>query len=305
MAERRQRILFWAVLLALVAGAALSYRVLLGAEPGARPPPAPAAPQPEVTLAISEASGEVTVLRGGERLRAAPGLALRADDGIETAPGARAVLQGGTYEVALEEGGRFDVQEITAELSRFRLGAGLVSAHVEDDPRRTVAIEGAPGAVARTRGGDVAVLRAGETLAVGVRRGAAELISAGQTVSVGEGQQAVAVQGRPPSPPVPLPASMLLKVSWPQVRTTNERRMVVSGRATPGSIVVLGGERVEVRPDGRFTHVIVLREGRQELSARALGVAGVAASRGPAVVLDTRAPDPRFDTRDLWVKPRH
>ena len=94
-------------------------------------------------------------------------------------------------------------------------------------------------------------------------------------------------------------------MNWPTARTTNERRMVVTGRATPGAIVVLGGEQVEVQPDGRFTHVIVLREGRQTLSARALGVAGKAAAEGPAVVLDTRAPDARFDTRDLWVKPRH
>ncbi len=72
----------------------------------------------------------------------------------------------------------------------------------------------------------------------------------------------------------------------------------------PGAVVVLGDERVEVQPDGRFTHVVVLREGRQRLSARAHGVGGSAAAEGPAVVLDTRAPDARFDTRDLWAPPR-
>jgi hypothetical protein len=35
-----------------------------------------------------------------------------------------------------------------------------------------------------------------------------------------------------------------------------------------------------------------------------MGVAGKASSDGPAVVLDTRAPDARFDTQDLWVNPR-
>jgi len=50
--------------------------------------------------------------------------------------------------------------------------------------------------------------------------------------------------------------------------------------------------------------VIVLREGRQQLTARAFGVAGKAAVEGPAVVLDTRAPDARFDTRDLWAPRR-
>ena len=68
--------------------------------------------------------------------------------------------------------------------------------------------------------------------------------------------------------------------------------------------MLVGDARVDVGPDGRFTHVIVLREGRQRLSARAHGVAGSASAEGPAIVLDTRAPDARFDTRDLWVSPR-
>jgi hypothetical protein len=299
----RERVTFWAVLAALVAGTAIAYVLLLGREPGRRPPP-PVAPAVLPSLTVGDVVGEVTIVRAGVRTRAASGATLKPDDAIETATGARVEVAGGGYAVALEEGGRFAVGEITAELSRFRLGAGLVSARVQDDPGRAVEIEGGPDAVARTRGGDVSVARVGPVVAVGVRRGKAEFTAAGETVSLGEGQQSEARAGAAPSPPSPLPASLLLKVNWPTQRTTNERRMVVTGRATPGSIVVVGDERVEVRPDGRFTHVIVLREGRQNLSARAMGVAGKAASEGPAVVLDTRAPDARFDTRDLWVKPR-
>lgn len=298
----RERVTFWAVLAALVAGTGLAYVLLLGREPGRRPPP-PVAPA-VLPLTVGDVVGEVTIVRAGVRTRATSGTTLKPDDAIETATGARVEVAGGGYEVALEEGGRFAVGEITAELSRFRLGAGLVSARVQDDPGRAVEIEGAPDAVARTRGGEVSVARVGAVVAVGVRRGKAEFTAAGETVSLGEGQQSEARAGAAPSPPSPLPSSLLLKVNWPTQRTTNERRMVVTGRATPGSIVVVGDERVEVRPDGRFTHVIALREGRQNLSARAMGVAGKAASEGPAVVLDTRAPDARFDTRDLWVKPR-
>lgn len=300
MAERPERAKFWAVLAALVAGTVLAYALLLGREPGRAATPAPQA----LPLGVAEVVGEVTIVRGGVRARAAAGDTLQPEDVIETAAGARVAVAGGGYTVTLEEGGRFAVGEITAELSRFHLGAGLVSARVEDDPRRAVEIEGAPDAVARTRGGDVSVARAGAVVSVGVRRGRAEFTAAGSTVTLGEGQQSQARAGAAPAPPAPLPASLLLKVSWPAPRTTNERRMVVTGRATPGAIVILGGERVEVQPDGRFTHVIVLREGRQTLTARAMGVAGKASSEGPAVVLDTRAPDTRFDTRDLWVKPR-
>ncbi len=303
MAGRRERIGFWVVLALLALATIVSYRALLGPEPGATSP-RPAAPAP-VPLAVSAVVGEVSVVRAGVRTRVAAGDALRPDDAIETAAGARVELAGGGYKVTLEEGGRFDVQEITAELSRFRLAAGLVTASVKDDAARAVEIEAAPGAVARTRGGDVSVARSGALVAVGVRSGAAEYSAAGATVTLREGQQSVSRAGQAPSAPTALPASLLLKVSWPSVRTTNERRIVVTGHATPGAIVVVGEDRVEVQPDGRFTHVIVLREGRQKLSARAHGVAGSAISEGPPIVLDTRAPDARFDTRDLWVKPRN
>jgi hypothetical protein len=303
----RERVTFWSVVAGLVLVTLVAYRLLLGPEPGAVTPPPPAPPPAPVAvpLTLAAVSGDVVVVRSGERAPAGAGAVLRADDSIETGIGGRAELSGGGYAVTLEEGGRFTIGEITAELSRFRLAAGLVSARVQEDAARAIEIEGAPDVVARTRGGDVTVARAGEVFAVGVRRGRAELSSAGSTVELAEGEQSQAQVGKPPSPPAPLPASLLLKVSWPAPRATNERRMVVSGRATPGAIVVLGGERVEVRPDGRFTHVIVLREGRQTLSARAVGLAGAAASEGPAIVLDTRAPDARFDTRDLWVKPRN
>jgi hypothetical protein len=300
---RRQSWIFGAALVALVAGAAVAYRLLVGSEPGRAPPAAVVEAAEPVRLAVSAVSGEVTLVRGGARSRVEAGLELRPDDALETAPGARVELAGGSYEVALEEGGRFDVQEITAELSRFRLGAGLVSARVQDDPTRALEIEGT-GAVARTTGGDVAVSRAGDVVAVGVLRGRAELRAGGATVVVGAGQQSTARAGGRPSAPAPLPPSLLLKVSWPEAQTTNARRIVVSGRTAPGATVIVGETRVDVGPDGRFTHVVVLREGRQRLAARAHGVAGSASAEGPPVVLDTRAPDARFDTRDLWVSPR-
>ncbi len=298
--------MFWSTAAVLVAGAALAYRVLLGPAPAAPASPARPSeePAPAVRLAIAEASGEVTVVRGGTRSRAAAGDELRADDAIETAPGARVVLAGAFYDVALEEGATFDVREITAELSRFHLGQGLVSARVREEPGRAVEIEGVPGARVRTQGGDVAVARSGGTVAVGVQRGSAEFAAAGGAVVVAAGQQSIAAAGARPSRPEPIPSSLLLKVSWPEAHATNERRIVVTGRTQPGAIVVLGDERVDVGVDGRFTHVVTLREGRQRLSARARAVGGSAASEGPVILLDTRAPDPRFDTSELWAKPR-
>src|SRR5512138_203850 len=250
MSGGRERTIFWAIVALLVAGAALAYRLLLGPAPASSAPAA--APQGALHLTVVTVSGEVTIVRAGARTRGAPGDELRADDAIETAPGARVELDGGGYQVALDEGGSFDVREITTELSRFRLAQGLVSARVREDAGAGVEIEGAGGARVATRGGDVAVARSGETTAVGVQRGTAEFAAAGGTVVLAAGQQSVAAPGRRPSAPAPIPASLLLKVSWPEARTTNRRRIVVTGRTAPGAIVVLGDERVDVRPDGRF-----------------------------------------------------
>jgi hypothetical protein len=303
MASGRERAVFWAVVALLLAGTGAAYRLLLGPEPGRAQSGAVAAAAP-VRLTVSRAEGEVTVVRGGVRTRLAPGAELRLDDAIETGAGARVALAGGSYEVTLEESGRFDVREITAELSRFHLAAGLVSANVQEERGRAVEIEAPGGAVARTTGGEMAMARSGNVVAVGVRRGSAEFRSAGQAVLLRQGEQSVAAAGERPSQPVPIPASLLLKVSWPTERATNQRRIVVTGRTAPGAVVLLGDERVDVRPDGRFTHVVVLREGRQRLTARARGVAGAAQAEGPIMLLDTRAPDARFDTRDLWGQPR-
>lgn len=300
MSGGRERAVFWVVAALLVVGAGVAYRLLLGPEPGSATP----GQQAPVGLGVARVEGEVTIVRAGVRERAAAGAPLHPDDTIETAPGARVALAGGSYEVVLEEGGRFDVEEITAELSRFRLGAGLVSARVQEEPGRAVEIEAASDAVARTTGGEVAVSRSGDVVSVGVVSGAAEFRAAGQAVVLRGGEQSIASAGKPPSAPAPIPASLLLKVSWPEERTTNQRRIVITGRTQPGAVVVLGDERVEVKPDGRFTHVVVLREGRQRLSARAHAVSGSASSEGPAVVLDTRAPDALFDTRDLWAPER-
>jgi hypothetical protein len=306
MGALRERAVFWGIAALLLAVTGISYRVLLGPPPPPAPPPPPRvelAPR-QLSLTISEAAGDVTIVRGGARSQATTGDALRADDAIETAEGARVVLAGADYEVALEEGGTFDVREITAELSRFRLGAGFVSAKVKDEPGRAVEIEGAAGSTVRTRGGDVSLARAGDTTAVGVERGSAEFAAGGGTVVLAAGEQSLAARGARPTRPTRIPESLLLKVTWPEERTTNRRRIVVTGRTQPGALVVLGAERVEVQPDGKFTHVISLREGRQRLAVRARGVGGAASEQGPVIVLDTRAPDPRFDTSGLWSKPK-
>jgi hypothetical protein len=302
MSARRERAVFVAAALALAGSAALAYWLLLARGPaGVASAPTPTAPQP-TRLSVSRAEGGATLLRAGaerEPLRA--GLELRPEDVLETVEGAKVELvAGGSYTVALEGTSRFAVKEIAAEVSRFRIEDGLVTATVRDDPARAVVVE-APGAVARTRGGALAVSSQTGAVTVGVTSGSAEFEAAGQIVTLQPGQGSVARAGGPPTPPAPLPRSLLLKVDWPAGRKTNVRKMLVRGQATPGAVLTVGGQRVTVGPDGRFTQAVWLREGAQEIDAVARDVAGRREqSRSPVVILDTRAPDAEFDTRSIW-----
>jgi hypothetical protein len=141
----------------------------------------------------------------------------------------------------------------------------------------------------------------GGRVTVGVTAGQADFEAGGRIVTLRPGEVSRAEPGQPPSPPVALPRSLLLKVDWPAARETNRRKLVVQGKTTPGAILTLGGQRVVVGPDGRFSQVVFLREGAQSLDAVARDVGGrVERSRSPTVVLDTRAPDVRFDTDALW-----
>jgi hypothetical protein len=226
---------------------------------------------------------------------------LHKDDLVETGGGGSAQLSAGeSYQVELDADARFDVREITAELSRFGLAAGLLNASVRDDPRRTVEIESA-GGLARTRGADLAVASSDKVVAVGVQRGQAELESSGGTVLIHAGQQSLAVKGFPPVQAMPIPPSLLLKVAWPSERVTNQRKLVVSGKTAPGSILAIEGQPVQVGADGSFRHVVYLREGRQMLNAVGRDVGGHRVeAKGPEILLQTRGAAAEFDTKGLW-----
>ncbi|MFT3916366.1 MAG: hypothetical protein QM704_20510 [Anaeromyxobacteraceae bacterium] len=305
MSARRDRLVFWALVALVVGAAGGAYVVLLGRAPGAPPPPRPAAARPppeDVRIRVTEVQGAVEIERGGVRRPARLGDELVASDALVTAPGASVKIVSPTYEFKVEEIGRFGVEQATSESSRFRLDRGLVSARVDEDPSRAVEIASARSAVARTTGGELQVSSSGHVVAVAVRRGAARFTSGGQSVEVAAGQRTAASAEGTPSAPTAIPADVLLEVAWPEERITNRRKIPVSGRTVPGGVVVIGGATMEVQPDGRFKGTVELKEGEQRLVARARAAGVYAEARGPPVVLDTRAPDARFDTGGLWDK---
>lgn len=287
----------------------LAYWLLLGRGPVAiEAAPVKAPPAAKATrVEVRRATGQVWLTRGGgARERLAAGALLQEEDAIETLEGSAIELgAGGGYEILIEGASRFGVKEIAAELSRFRLEEGLAEAKVHGAAGGELVIESSDDASVRTRGGRLSVAASGGRVAVGVTEGEAQLGSGGQIVAVKAGQFSIAERGAAPSAAVALPRSLLLKVDWPSDQRTNRKRVVIRGRASPGALVSLGGERVKVGADGVFTHIVFLREGQQTMEATARDVAGRREhASSPPVVLDTRAPDAEFDTRNLWGKQR-
>lgn len=314
MSEKKEKLAFGLILAALLAVGGAAYWLLLGGSPApapAPPPPPPvevAKPAAVDKLLVSKVVGPVRIHRAGADAgwqEVKEGDALQPDDQIETAEGGALQLQqagGARLSVDVGDNTSLRVKDLTENLTAVRLESGLVNASVKDDPARAFEIDSGEDAVATTRGGDMAVTSNGEgTVAVGVTRGSAELQAGGKVVAIKAGQQSISLKGGAPSAPSPIPNSLLLKVAWPKELLLNRRKITVSGKTVPGAILAIAGQPVRVGADGRFTHVIYLREGQQTLGARGRDVGGhVIDLKGPAVLVDTHGAKADFDTRNLW-----
>ncbi len=305
MADRGEKAVFIGLAGLLLAAVGVGYVFFLG-RPSAVPPPVrPVEAATLERLVVTAMSGPVRIWRGGPAgtvETATVGAELRQDDLVET--GNRAAVQltaGGRYRVDLEANSEFAVKEITAELSHFRLGAGLMSASVREDASRAFEVEAGREALARTRGGELSVAGDDQVAAVAVRRGEAELRSGGRAVVIRAGQQSLAWNGKAPSQPATIPSSLLLKVDWPRELLTNRRKLVITGRTVPGAVIAVDGRSVKVEPDGSFRHVTYLREGRQTISVAGRDVAGHRVTeKSPEIQVDTFGAPAEFDTSDLW-----
>ncbi len=311
---QRRKLIFPFAVAATLAVPALSYWLFLP-EPAplapppvaaAAPPPAPAVEEPAPsTLRISEATGLVEVRRAkGEFAPAAVGDVLSQSDAIRTGDGGSAALSAeGRYTVRLEPASSFEVTELTATADRFLLGGGMARAEVM--PGRTFSVAaGGTDAVAEVEGGGAAFAISSNgagTVAVGTERGEVGFRAAGGAVVVKAGEESIARPGQKPSAPAPAPSSLLLKVAWPTGGATNQPRLAVKGKTTPGTVVSVAGKAVRVEADGKFATVVVLKEGENRVPVEASSVSGVRASdRGPAIKLDTRGAPAAFETKDLW-----
>jgi hypothetical protein len=284
----------FAALLTLVALAACTRQTArpTGATAAPAPASAPAAPAsaPAPQAQLAAARGEVEVRRGGRWTQLGQGARLDKDDVIRTAPGATAtVVMGEDIEVQLQASSEVSLRDLSATASRVRLERGRLGASVTSD-RVVLKVESsASSAVAEARRGRFAVYTDGKGLvAVTASAGEVKLHSSGGDALLGAGERATVVKDAAPQREA-VPASVFLKVKWPEAET-GARTVVVRGRADVGSEVAVNGLPTEVAGDGTFTAAVTVGAGRTDLAVVATDLAGRSATARGAVVGKHTAP---------------
>jgi hypothetical protein len=279
-----------AVLVATGALAAGYFFWFVRKEQRSEPPP----PPPPVVLTMSAAEGKVEVFRGGAWGPARVGDRLEASDRVRTGDDGQAALRlsDGSM-VRLEAATETQVQTLSRALSRLRLGGGGMQADIADDPERLFQVDlDDEGAAARTRGAAFGVTATAKGhAAVAATRGEVAVSARGREVVLRSGQFTRVAPGAPPADAAPLPASLLLKVTWPGgekglVRSTSA---LVAGQTDPGSRIVVQGRHVAVDAEGRYRAEVTLREGENRVTVRARDAAGrQREERSPPITVDTK-----------------
>lgn len=234
----------------------------------------------------STSQGDWAALVAGERLRV--------DDSLRTGKGATTDVRiGDRARLTLAESSQLTIREISDKLHRFQLSRGRLKADYKPDARRIVRIESS-GGVVESRGARFSVLSTGTAVAIATDAGAVTLRANEGSVEVRQGQQAVAVQGRPPSASEPIPAAVLLKVAN-AASSTDGLCATVEGVAPAGAEVTVDGAPAAVAPDGRF-RVSVPRAGdRREVLVALRDAAGREETR------TVRCVDPPPRIRDFAI----
>jgi len=309
----RRQTRFLVGLVLILATLPVGWFVFLRQPPPSPPPPPPPAPiavaapvaKKPLELEITEVSGTVEVLHpDGTWRRATVGTALRRNEKVRTDDGAYAMLIGGeAVEVRMDPGTEISVEELTESVSRILLASGMATAVVRPGQRHTFEVKAANADAVATleQSGAFTMSNNGRgTVAVGTREGEVTLLGQGKVVIVRAGQQSVIRPGQAPSEPAAVPGSLLLKVDWPVDRTRRERELLVRGQTEPGSRVEVDGVTVTPDAQGHFERKVSLREGRNTVDVRAVGVGRTQHRASKEVVVDSTPPALKTNTQDIW-----
>ncbi len=249
----------------------------------------------EAGLAEAElADGDRDGTAPGSWIVLAAGDTLKLGDWVRTGPDSAAVVDIAGTVLHIGEHTTLTVPEFR-RVSEVR---GQVTANVE--PAEEVFVVGASqsDATASQDAGEFSLLSDGQgRVAVASKRGETVFRASGRTVVVPEGKASLATAGDGPSQPSDIPSSLFLKVARPG-KAVRKKRFTLRGQSSPGALIRVDGELIRVGDDGTFQHVVVLREGRNELAVISTDVLGRRESQRVDVEVDSKRP--KIDGRVRW-----
>lgn len=278
----------------------------------ARAPAPIAAPVPEQPRGrIVQADGAVELMvASGQWQKAEVGTQVGPATNLRTGAGASAqVAYGDSVQLQLLPDTTVKVESLDAATAQLMVEAGTIMADVKENAGSTVALV-APNTDARavTSGGRLHFATDGQgNVQAAVSRGQAQVTAKGETVVLSPGFGTVAPAGSAPQQPMPMPATMLLKVIWPADAVTAKRHQVIHGTTAPGARMRIGGTIVTADQRGQFRAVVELAEGSQRIHVYSVDVLGRQKQElSPAIRVDTKAPDLQVETGPgLWQKKSH
>jgi hypothetical protein len=291
----------WLALAALAVPACSGPKRPLPAQDAA-PVPATGGPAPAsqpATAVAKEVAGGVEVRRGPAWVKLKPGERLEKDDAIRTAVGATATVSvGDDVEFQVQASSEVTLRELTATASKVRLERGRVGASVTGG-KVVLRVESAhSSAVAEARRGKFAVFTDGKGLvAVAATAGEVRLSSSGGDALLAAGEQGRVVGDEAPKRE-PVPASVYLKVRWPEP-APGDKVLVVRGAADVGAVVAVNGAPATVGSDGTFAASVPAAHGRTRLSVTAVDLGGRSASASATVGVVRKPPSVQVE-KPVW-----
>lgn len=222
------------------------------------------------------------------------GASLDIHDEVRTGAASRARLQLGTQvTVDMADNTGINVAQLSDTLSHIRLQDGRVvsEVHAASGFLFRVQVQGNNGQ-AEARAGRFGVLKRGSSPATfAAEQGSLTVSGAGKNVILEQGEQTIVADNEVPSVPTKLPSSLILKLGRPPPSRMREQQIQIAGVTSPGAVVTVGGNVVAPNESGRFSSMVALVDGPNEIRVHVEDAIGREQSANlPKVTRDSRPP---------------
>lgn len=303
----KSRVLLAVAALAILAGVGWLTWTGEASQPPAGPPEISTVPEPEEAapaepaVVVKTVRGKVEAERDGEWFPTVAGDLLAADQAIRTGRGAQATLNVGGEEISVivREQSEVSIREVTEKIARVHLERGRLGASTRGKLKLVVDAKGSS-TVAEIERGQFSVFSNGKGMvAIAAESAEVKLRTPQGEQILAVGQQAIVTQDGPPTI-APIPEAVFLSVVWPEERLTRAESVTVAGKTSRGSTVRVNGREVAVGPQGVFTAVVPLAEGKRPILVEATDVMGRSKRARRTLEVRRKGPKVRANSDALW-----